>query len=235
MTGHSSGRIRFKSALVVIVAALPLIGWSNAGLAAIDAGAGIPAATTAPLALPTDETAGPPVTVVVTRFVKRGCEARFAALWRDMVPVRNAFPGHLGTDFIIPVGPGDGSYHMLYRFDSASHHQAWLRSPERAAWLRRLDPLTLGAPQYQYENGLGAWVALPERQGKVPEKYKTTVVTWLAIFPLVAGIASATSAVTVPLVVPALSYVVMPPLTWAFRDWLYPVDAVCQAPEADGR
>lgn len=238
MTRHFSGRTRFKSALAAIVAALALIGWPNAGFAA-------------PPAPQTEEVAGPPVTVVVTRFVKRGCEARFEALWRDMVPVRNAFPGHLGSDFIVPVGAGDSSYHMLYRFDSASHHQAWLRSPERAAWLRRLDALTLGAPQYRYENGLGAWVALPERQGMAPEKYKTTVVTWLAIFPLVAGVASATSAVTAPLfgplpflvntaivtglVVPALSYVVMPPLTWAFRDWLYPPDTVCQVSEAGSR
>ena len=32
----------------------------------------------------------PPVTVVVTRYVKRGCGVRFEKLWRDMVPVRNA-------------------------------------------------------------------------------------------------------------------------------------------------
>ena len=90
-------------------------------------------------------------------------------------------------------------------------------------------------------------MTLPEQQGKVPEKYKTTAVTWLAIFPLVAGIAVTTSAVTTPifgplpfllntaivtgLVVPALSYVVMPPMTWLFRDWLYPPDAVCLAAE----
>ncbi|MEI7611178.1 MAG: hypothetical protein WCJ64_27650 [Rhodospirillaceae bacterium] len=134
---------------------------------------------------------------------------------------------------------------MLYRFDSASHYQAWVQSPERAAWLRQLDEMTLGTPQYQYENGLGAWVALPERQGTVPEKYKTTVVTWLAIFPLVAGIATVTPVVTAPLfgplpflantaivtglVVPALSYVVMPPMTWLFRDWLYPPNPACVA------
>ena len=199
----------------------------------------------------TNQAADPPVTVVVTRYVKRGCEAPFEALWRAMVPVRNAFPGHLGSDFIVPVNPGDSSYHMLYRFDSASHYQAWVRSPERAAWLHQLDELSLRAPQYQYKNGLGAWVALPEQPDKTPEKYKTTAVTWLAIFPLVAGISVATSAITTPilgplpflvntalvtgLVVPALSYVAMPPMTWLFRDWLYPPDPVCQASEPSKR
>ncbi len=228
-----------------IVPALLLIAMPNVSFAAVGTEAVTPGISSASPALRTDEAADPPITVVVTRYVKRGCEVRFEKLWRDMVPVRNAFPGHLGSDFIVPVSPGDSSYHMLYRFDNASHYQAWVQSPERAAWLHQLDEMTLGAPQYQYENGLGAWVALPEQSGKVPEKYKTTAVTWLAIFPLVAVISVATSAVTAPLlgplpflvntaivtglVVPALSYAVMPGMTWLFRDWLYPTAPECRA------
>lgn len=180
-----------------------------------------------------------PVTVVVTRFVKRGCEAAFEEAWRQMLPVRAAFPGHLGSDILQPSGPFDSAYHMLFRFDSVSHYRAWERSPERAAWLPRLTALTSGEPRYQYESGLGAWVVLPDQRNKVPEKYKTTAVTWLAIFPLVAGVSAVTGPWTVALpplartaivtgvVVPALSYVIMPPMTWLFRDWLYPPEPAC--------
>ncbi len=225
----------------IIPALMLMMGVSGISVARAEPG------TAAPVPQPaqSDAAASAPVTVVVMRFVKRGCEARFEQMWRDMIPIRSAFPGHLGSDIIAPATPGERAYHMLFRFDTNRHYQAWVQSPERAAWLHRLDSMTLGEPQYQYENDLGAWVVLPEQQSRVPEKYKTTVVTWLAIFPLVAGISVATSAVTVPLVgplpflaniaivtglvVPALSYVVMPPMTWLFRDWLYPADPACQA------
>lgn len=197
-----------------------------------------PAAT---LDVPQAATADPPVTVVVTRFARRGCEKSLEALWRDMIPVRNRFPGHLGSDIILPSGAFDSSYHMLFRFDHESHYQAWAHSPERAEWLRKVDAMTTGEPQYQYENSLGAWVTLPEQQGRTPEKYKTTTVTWLAIVPLVAGVTLVATPLIAPapllvrtavitgVVVPALSYVVMPPMTWLFRDWLYPPDPVCTA------
>ena len=67
-----------------------------------------------------------------------------------------------------------------------------------------------------------------------PEKYKTALVTWLAIYPLVLGAAWATkplvggtplpvrvAAITL-LVVPAMTWVAMPRLTTLFHGWLRP-------------
>ncbi|MEI7608634.1 MAG: hypothetical protein WCJ64_14755 [Rhodospirillaceae bacterium] len=77
----------------MVVPALLLIAMPSVSFAALDTEARTPGVATALPTLRTDEAADPPVTVLVTRYVKRGCEARFAKLWRDMVPVRNAFPG----------------------------------------------------------------------------------------------------------------------------------------------
>ena len=221
-----------------------LVGVTIAGAAAVAAAqpvslAGSPGTPMADQAAAADD---PPTTVVVTRFVRRGCEQVFERLWQQMVPVRARMPGHLGTDFIRPAGPFDGAYHMIYRFDRASHYQAWLHSPEREVWLKRVDAVTEGQPSYQFVNGLEAWVTPPGRAGgPLPAKYKTTVVTWLAIFPLVLGIGAAVNplaaglsvvtrtALVTAIVVPALGYLVMPPMTWLFQDWLYPPAPACPA------
>ncbi len=67
-----------------------------------------------------------------------------------------------------------------------------------------------------------------------PPKYKTAVVTWMAIYPLVLGAASVVTPLTngagLPvrvaaitlIVVPAMTWVAMPSLNALFHDWLQP-------------
>ncbi len=183
----------------------------------------------------------PPITVVVTRVAKRGCEAAFEALNQQTFSARNSFPGHISTDFLRPATPQDPTYRIIFRFAHTSNYVTWLASPERSQWLARLDALTEGNPRYQIHPGLEAWVTPDEPTGTShPPKYKTAAVTWLAIYPLVMGsmavvapftvgasTALRTAAVTL-IVVPAMTYVVMPPLTWLFRDWLYPPAPDCK-------
>ena len=192
--------------------------------------------------LPSDAIAdNQPVTVVVTRVAKRGCEAAFEMLNQQTFAARNAIPGHLSTEFLRPATPHDPTYRIIFRFNHTSNYVKWLRSPERAQWLARLDALTEGNPRYQIHPGLEAWVT-PDDPSETshPPKYKTAVVTWLAIYPLVMGSMAVvapftvgasswvrTAAVTL-IVVPAMTYGVMPPLTELFRDWLYPPAPECR-------
>ncbi|MBI1208009.1 MAG: hypothetical protein GC191_12065 [Azospirillum sp.] len=191
-------------------------------------------------AAPSQSSEDPPLSIVVTRYPKRGCEMVLEELWQQLAPVRGGYPGHLSSDFIRPAGRAGGGYHMIYRFDHASHYQAWLDSAERAAWLARLDRVTEGKPEYQHVTGLEAWVTPSGRSdGRLPERYKTTAVTWLAIFPLVLGVGAAVNPLTVGfstfartalvtgIVVPAMGYLVMPAMTWVFQDWLYPPAPQC--------
>lgn len=191
-------------------------------------------------AVPPADGADTPVTVVVVRHARRGCTAVFEKLIRDTFEVRNRTPGHLSTDFLRPSDPGSTAYTIIFKFDRLSHYQLWLDSAERAVWLERMAKYTEGPPQYQYHTGLEAWVTLPDEPGfRSPEKYKTVAVTWLAIFPLVLGVSSlvgpvvsgwpaaAATALTTGIVVPVLGYGVMPVMSWAFRDWLYPQEPGC--------
>lgn len=183
-----------------------------------------------------------PITVVVVRHARPGCAAVFERLIHDTFEVRNRTPGHLSTDFLRPAEPGSNAYTIIFKFDRMSHYRQWLASPERAVWLDRMAEYTEGPPQYQYHTGLDAWVGLPgEPAARSPEKYKTVAVTWLAIFPLVVGVSTAlapvtagmpsvaATALTTAIVVPALGYGLMPVMTWAFRDWLYPPAPECRS------
>ncbi len=182
-----------------------------------------------------------PITVVVVRHARPGCTALFERLIHDTFQVRNRTPGHLSTDFLRPTEPNSTAYTIIFKFDRMSHYQQWLDSPERVVWLERMAQFTEGPPQYQYHSGLEAWVTLPDEPGfRSPEKYKTVAVTWLGIYPLVLGVATVISPVTIGwpsaattalltgVVVPALGYGVMPVMTWLFRDWLYPPAPECQ-------
>lgn len=212
-------------------------------LAAAPAAAQAPAVpTTLVPELPVTAGDDPPVTVVVTRVAKRGCEVAFEALNQQTFAARNAIPGHLSTEFLRPASADDPTYRIIFRFDHTSNYAKWLNSPDRTRWLSRLDALTEGNPRYQIHPGLEAWVTPSEpAETSHPPKYKTAIVTWIAIYPLVLGSIAAvapftvgastalrTAAVTL-IVVPAMTYVVMPPLTALFRDWLYPIAPECRA------
>jgi len=181
----------------------------------------------------------PPITIVVTRVAKRGCEAMFEALNQQTFIARKAVPGHLATDFLRPSSPQNPTYHLIFRFDHTSNYVKWLNSPERAQWLARLDAITEGGPHYQVLPGPEAWVTPSAPDSGAPPKYKTATVTWLAIYPLVLASAAVVAPFTLGastlvrtalvtlIVVPAMTYVVMPPMTGLFHDWLYPPAPEC--------
>jgi antibiotic biosynthesis monooxygenase (ABM) superfamily enzyme len=174
-----------------------------------------------------------PVTALITRRVRRGCESRFEQLMAGLQAEAAAFEGHLGGYLIKPES--GGRYQVLFAFESDAQLAAWMGSAERRAWLERLATVSRDEGSMRVLSGLESWFALPgARTQRPPPRYKMALVTWLGIFPLVlllsnligpwlAPIHPALSVLVVTaLVVVAMTWFVAPALTRLLASWLYP-------------
>ena len=77
---------------------------------------------------------------------------------------------------------------LVARFASAEALRGWEDSSERAEWLRRAEPLTEGAPAHHRLSGIEGWFALPGRVVSAPKRWKTAVVTFPLICPVVLAV-----------------------------------------------
>jgi uncharacterized protein len=177
----------------------------------------------------------PPVTVVISRRVKPGCEQAFEKFISGITAASMTFPGHLGANIFRPTTPGDTEYRIIFKFDRQSNLRRWQESPCRRQWLARADSLVLGQPAIEVITGLETWFTIPVSKPIVPPpRHKMAVVTLLAIFPLIqiANIAIAplfkslppllSSLILTAIIVLLMTYVVMPRMTRLFTRWLYP-------------
>ncbi|MGB3401373.1 MAG: antibiotic biosynthesis monooxygenase [Microcoleaceae cyanobacterium] len=184
---------------------------------------------------PNDFPDDPPVTVTVKRRVKPGCEKAFEDFLTGIINASLTFQGHLGTNVFRPTDPQDSEYLIVFKFDKQSNLKRWDESECRKQWMARGDALIVGSPQFEIITGLETWFTLGTQKPIVPPpKHKMAAVTWLAIFPLINIINPLLSPITTPLhpilrsfvttaiLVPLMTYVVMPRMTRLFAHWLYP-------------
>lgn len=182
-----------------------------------------------------------PITFIVTRYVKPGCEARFEAMIDDLFRNGMKIPGNPTAEFLRPPEPGSHAYTTIIRFDRVSDYRQWLASPQRQEWLARAEPLSEGAPQIQERSSMEIWVSPPDEKGqRTPPMYKTIVLNFVALYPvyfvmrwalapLTAGWEPATAvALRTGIAVVLAGYGVMPTISHTFRDWLLPPERACQ-------
>lgn len=179
-----------------------------------------------------------PVTAVVSRLVKQGREAAFEEWLHGITEVSMKFPGHQGVVVLRPSDPSWLEYVLVIHWASYEDLKRWLESEVRAEWLAKCEPLTEDV-QMEVETGVESWFRMPGRKRlNAPPRWKMAVVTWLAIYPLVNLISLALgpfltpwpqlarSAVLASILVPLMTWVVMPAMTRMFRFWLYPQLAI---------
>ena len=186
----------------------------------------------------------PPATALVTRRVRRGRAPEFERLMAGMQAVAAQFPGHMGGFLIPPEQAEQGSYRMLFAFDTNAHLQGWMQSPERQRWHGRIADVTHADTATRVLSGLETWFALPAASTKLPPaRWKMAIVTWMGIFPLallmsytVAPLLSPwiypllVTMVSTALITVAMTWLVMPNLVPLFASWLYPALAETAAP-----
>jgi antibiotic biosynthesis monooxygenase (ABM) superfamily enzyme len=177
----------------------------------------------------------PPVTAVASRRVKPGREREFEEWVSGILAAASKFPGYLGSEVLRPSDPEDDEYRIISRFDHASNLHAWETSEERHYWLRQSRPLLHEKEKVHILTGLETWFTLPSKPGEpAPPRYKMAIVTWLAVFPVVAVIFSLfgqwlnllptllRTLVFTVVMITLMTYVVMPRMTRLFSFWLYP-------------
>ena len=177
----------------------------------------------------------PPVTAVASRQVTPGREREFEEWVSGILAAANKFPGYLGSEVLRPSDPEDNEYRIISRFDHESNLYAWENSEERQRWLRQSRPLLEEEEKVRVLTGLETWFTLPSKAGEpAPPRYKMAIVTWLAVFPVVAVIFSlfgqwlnllptlVRTLVFTLVMITLMTYVIMPRMTRLFSFWLYP-------------
>ena len=175
------------------------------------------------------------VTVVVSRRVKPGSEAEFEKLSTAMSMAATQFPGHLGSNMFRPATADDPEYRIVFKFRSQEDLEHWQNSPERLAHLESFEKLLVAPAKTEVLSGMVTWFTLPTQNPvQPPAKYKMTVVSWLALYPTVSIIFLVFGGLLEPLplllrtmmitgvLMPLMSYVLMPRFTRWFAFWLYP-------------
>ena len=131
--------------------------------------------------------------------------------------------------------PGGHEYGAVVKFRSRKDWEAFLHSPEYAAFLREIEPYLEGPQQVETLCGLESWFTpLGSRMTQVPPRWKMALVTYIGVCLMVyavslrfvvarrrmAGVAAFLSGQR-PVVV-GLAWAVMPVLNRVFQPWLHP-------------
>lgn len=176
-----------------------------------------------------------PVTIVVRRRTKPGCEADFEAAMRDFVSFALASPGNRGIDVLRSGEANPREYTVVDRFVDEASRKKFTESEAYQNWMVRLRALTEEDPHIQETGGVGGWFTLPGHPtAGPPPRIKMAAVTYLGVYPLtsvlprlIAGLLPGWHPLVINifvtgLVVSLLTWVVMPFLTKALRPWLFP-------------
>jgi len=176
-----------------------------------------------------------PLTVVVSRRVKKGQESEFERLSSQMTKRAASFPGYLGATMFRPSSPEDPEYRIVFKFQDRDSLRKWEESEERTELLEQIEALLVQPSERETTSGIVTWFTLPgQNPVQPPPKWKMTVVSWLALYPavtvvlalfgdLLAQIPLLIRTMLVTMVVMGLmSYVLMPRMTRWFSFWLFP-------------
>jgi hypothetical protein len=167
---------------------------------------------------PVDE----PVTAIFSWTVKPGDEAAFQHMMHDIHEVARTFPGHMGvTTLRSPTQTRN--FQTILRFDNTAHLEAWLNSPQRKALMHPLTDL-VEPEAVKRATGLETWFDLPGQVVVPPPRWKMTITTFIAIYPLslLYSYYLVPHTLSLPTPVRALFLPVIAPiiLTYAFMPWL---------------
>lgn len=176
-----------------------------------------------------------PVTVVVTRRVRPGCEAQYEAWLQRLLAAAQSLPGYLGTAVQRPSATGRREYTSVFRFASVADLRAFEESELRQRALAEVAPLVEADAAWRTMTGLEFWFATPP--GTLvpqPSRLRMAVVMMVVVYVLVLSIgafvgavfASVPSAlrllVTIAIEVSLMTWVIMPWLTRRLAPWIYP-------------
>jgi antibiotic biosynthesis monooxygenase (ABM) superfamily enzyme len=190
-----------------------------------------------------------PVTVIVTRKAKKGKVKEFEEWLDGIIHEAMKFDGHMGVNVIRPSDQSNPEYVIIFRFNTIDNLLKWEKSQARKDWLEKSKDVVEGEHKMQKLTGLEFWFtpSSAARTTKIqansddddslpitipPPRYKMAIVTAGIVFillstliPLIRQITPTlpsllTTFVGVAVMVPLMTYVVMPLITRLLRPWL---------------
>lgn len=178
--------------------------------------------------------AADPVTIIISRVVKPGCQEVFEVSLKGISEEVKKFAGYMGGNLIRPADGSKLEYVNIFRFDSYENMHAWEISEVRKKWLMKLDALVERESKPQVITGLEYWFTLPEKPlEKPPPRHKMAVLIWLAVFPILLVLPPAIrnllhgfpdilviAAISCAMVA-IMTFIIMPLLTRCFARWLF--------------
>jgi antibiotic biosynthesis monooxygenase (ABM) superfamily enzyme len=164
------------------------------------------------------------VTVVVTRVVRPGREQEFDEWAAELDAAVKKCDGHLGS---VRLHDDQGLNHLIHLFARREQLEAWERSPRRQQLID--DGQAFSEPLRTTADGLHSWFTVTTTS----PKWKSFVLTWVAVYPILLALASlvkwiapglpqpvqlAISSVTLTAL---LTWVVLPWVSGRVRPWLF--------------
>ena len=180
-----------------------------------------------------------PVTVSITRHVDTDRTDEMLAWIRAGDALATTFDGFLGSGWVRP-GPGSDTWHMLYRFADDASLARWEASSQRRWWLGAAQGI-VGESQVQRLTGIEGWFDTPSAVDvedlrpapPAPPRWKQACVIFLVFFPLSLA-ANALGNLLVPdlvlplrvlltvlVMTPAMTYLLLPWITRRMEWWLH--------------
>ncbi len=187
---------------------------------------------------PEGQSSSEPVTALIVRNVKPELIEEFEKWALGMHQVVRSFEGYLGTDIIRPRDHSQPEFVIVVRFDRYEHLRAFMQSTEREEWLKKSEEMTVGKIHVQEAQGFTPWFVLPDAALPLvaPPKYKMALLTILALYPSLLVLSTILAYllqgwsrpllifINVLILVPMMTYYIMPLMTRVFQSWLYPKD-----------
>jgi antibiotic biosynthesis monooxygenase (ABM) superfamily enzyme len=182
-----------------------------------------------------DSEGNEPVTIIINSKARKGKIDEFEEWMDGIIHESMKFEGHMGVNVIRPIDLlSNPEYVIIFRFNTYKNLTKWQNSEIRKEWLKKSAYVTEGARFVQNQTGLEFWFTPPHNTGQhaIPPRYKMAIVTGGVLFALLSSlvplIRQATSMlpqmlsilVVVIIMVPLMTYVLMPPVTKLLRPWL---------------
>lgn len=184
----------------------------------------------------------PGYTLVIAHKVRSGCESEFIELQNEFEVEEAGVDGFRGSQLLRPVPGVTEEWTALARFDSKDAVQAWLASSRREQLVKRLEPLVESYETDVVGSSFGSWFSFSMVDGKATPNWKQWMTVLLALYPTVMLLGFATNyapggarssllpkdwffvnmAIGNFLSTLALTFLVMPAVTWLLRRWLLP-------------
>ncbi|MHB8135383.1 MAG: antibiotic biosynthesis monooxygenase [Anaerolineaceae bacterium] len=181
-----------------------------------------------------------PITALIVRTVKPEHVKEFEDWIGGMNQITRKFEGFLGVNMIRPINTAHSEYVIIVRFDNYEHLRSFMTSTERKDYLLKSESMTEGELSVQEMSGMESFFALPgtQKDSLSPPRYKMAILTILVLYPTLLGLSTLIAfifhgfprplliLITLVVLVPIMTYFIMPWVTRLFRFWLYPGDMV---------